>query len=364
MPSLLELAEKILFESMIRQADSSDNPTEVAHSEVEVVTPGRLHFGMLSFGQPLGRSFGGLGAMVAGCGITVRMKRSTTFSAQSHVGKRAIGVAQRCADAWGLDEQSCCSIEVLDIPRQHIGLGTGTQLALAIAAGMQRLYVDGSGDAKQSMSADDAAALAQAAGRGLRSSVGVYGFGAGGIILESGKLQGEVTAPLVSRVAVPEAWRVVLFVQREAEGLHGDAERTAFAGLELVPIELTAELTRLAVMEILPATLSGRFIDFASAITAYGKLAGKPFERASSRLPYAGATARLFEWLDLQGIQGYAQSSWGPAVVAVCESCVEADSLVSAAKAAGITGKHEIRIAAFDNRGAIVREADDCSVSV
>ena len=72
------------------------------------------------------------------------MKRATTFSATSHVGKRAIGVAQRCADAWGLDEQSCCSIEVLDIPRQHIGLGTGTQLALAIAAGMQRLYVDGS----------------------------------------------------------------------------------------------------------------------------------------------------------------------------------------------------------------------------
>lgn len=361
---MLELAEKILFGSMIRQADSSDDSTEVAHSEVEVVTPGRLHFGMLSFGQPLGRSFGGLGAMVAGCGITVRMKRATTFSAASHVGKRAIGVAQRCADAWGLDEQSCCSIEVLDIPRQHIGLGTGTQLALAIAAGMQRLYVDGSGDVKQSMSADDAAALAQAAGRGLRSSVGVYGFGAGGIILESGKLQGEVTAPLVSRVAVPEAWRVVLFVQREAEGLHGDAERTAFAGLELVPIELTAELTRLAVMEVLPATLSGRFIDFASAITAYGKLAGKPFERASSRLPYAGATARLFEWLDLEGIQGYAQSSWGPAVVALCESCVEADSLVSAAKAAGITEQHEIRIAAFDNRGAIVREADDISVSV
>jgi predicted sugar kinase len=54
---------------------------------------------------------------------------------------------------------------------------------------MQRLYVDGSGESKQEMSAEDAAALAQAAGRGLRSSVGVYGFGAGGIVLESGKLQ-------------------------------------------------------------------------------------------------------------------------------------------------------------------------------
>ena len=116
-------------------------------------------------------------------------------------------------------------------------------------------------------------------------------------------------------------------------------------------------------MEILPAVLSGRFIDFASGITAYGKLAGKPFERASSRLPYAGATARLFEWLDLQGVQGFAQSSWGPAVVAVCESHVEADALVSAAEAAGIAEQHEIRIAAFDNRGAIIREIDDASVS-
>ena len=112
--------------------------------------------------------------MVSGCGITVRMKRATTFSAASHVGERAIGVARAGAAAWGLDDQSGCSIEVLDIPRQHIGLGTGTQLALAIAAGMQRLYVDGSGDSGQSMSASDAAALAQAAGRGLRSSV-AYG---------------------------------------------------------------------------------------------------------------------------------------------------------------------------------------------
>ena len=52
----------------------------------------------------------------------------------------------------------------------------------------------------------------------------------------------------------------------------------------------------------------------------------------------------------------------GPAVVAVCETHVEADSLVSAAKAAGIAEQHEIRIAAFDNRGAIVRETDDVAV--
>ena len=262
---------------MIRTAEPADSTSPLSKQVYEVTTPGRLHFGMLSFGQPYGRSFGGLGAMIAGCGVRVRLRRSTSFSVVSHVGERAIGVAQRCAAAWGLDEHSCCEIEVKEIPRQHIGLGTGTQLAVAIAAGMQRLYVEGSGQPEQTYTAKDAAALAQAAGRGLRSSVGVYGFGAGGMILEAGKLQGEVIAPLVSRAPLPEGWRVVLFVQREVEGLHGDAERTAFAGLEQVPLELTAELTRLAVMEILPAAIAARFTDFAAAITAYRKLAGKPF---------------------------------------------------------------------------------------
>jgi len=344
---------------MIQSVTPTDSTAPHSKQVYEVTTPGRLHFGMLSFGQPYGRSFGGLGAMIAGCGVRVRLRRATRFSAVSHVGERAIGVAQRCAAAWGLDEHSGCEIEVLEIPRQHIGLGTGTQLALAIAAGMQRLYVEGSGQSEQTYTAKDAAALAQAAGRGLRSSVGVYGFGAGGLILEAGKIQGEAIAPLVSRAPLPEAWRAVLFVRREAEGLHGDAERTAFAGLERVPLELTAELTRLAVMEILPAAIAARFTDFAAAITAYGKLAGKPFERASSRLPYAETTAMLFEWLDLQGVRGYAQSSWGPAVVAVCESQLVADSLVAAAEAAGLPGQHEMSIASFDNTGAVLRDVSD-----
>lgn len=47
----------------------------------------------------------------------------------------------------------------------------------------------------------------------------------------------------------------------------------------------------------------------------------------------------------------------------MCESHVEADSLVSAAGAAGLAEQHEIRIAAFDNRGAIVREAGEDTVS-
>jgi hypothetical protein len=43
----------------------------------------------------------------------------------------------------------------------------------------------------------------------------------------------------------------------------------------------------------------------------------------------------------------------------VCESSVDADSLVSAAEAAGIADQHEIRVVAFDNHGAVIREVDE-----
>ena len=51
---------------MISAASPTTNQESSSNQVFEVVTPGRLHFGMLSFGQPFGRSFGGLGAMIAG----------------------------------------------------------------------------------------------------------------------------------------------------------------------------------------------------------------------------------------------------------------------------------------------------------
>jgi DNA-binding LacI/PurR family transcriptional regulator len=45
--------------------------------------------------------------------------------------------------------------------------------------------------------------------------------------------------------------------------------------------------------------------------------------------------------------------------VAVCESQLVAESLVAAADAAGLSNQHEISIATFDNRGAVLRDISD-----
>jgi hypothetical protein len=98
---------------------------------VEVRTPARLHLGMLSFGTPAMRSFGGVGVMVDRPAVHVRLRRGDAFRARGPLAERTLEFAQACMQSWSLPPQSACEIEVLATPRSHVGLGSGTQLALA-----------------------------------------------------------------------------------------------------------------------------------------------------------------------------------------------------------------------------------------
>ena len=143
---------------------------------------------------------------------------------------------------------------------------------------------------------------------------------------------------------------------RDTLGLHGDAEKQAFASLPPVPREISAELSRIALMELWPAAVEGQFAEFSEALLRYGLLAGKPFEQVSSVLPYAESTDHLIDTLQAMGVRGCAQSSWGPTVMACCESAAAADSLVERFAATELARHYTTLIARFDDQGAIVRE--------
>ena len=329
---------------------------------------------MLSFGVPGVRAYGGVGVMIDGPGVHLRMTRGqlTTgnrFTATGPLADRAVAFARSCVEAWRLDD-AACMIEVVQVPDSHAGLGSGTQLGLAVAAGMRQLFHPtalpaGHGGGLR-FGTSDAVELARAVGRGRRSCVGVYGFSAGGLIIEGGRFvpadharDDDATrrfSPLLARVPLPAAWRCVVFGMQAAAGLHGDAEKQAFVSLPPVPCELSAELSRIALMELWPAAVEGRFVEFSDALLRYGLLAGKPFEQASSCLPYARAMAQLIESLQAWGGRGCAQSSWGPTVMACCESEQAADALVERFGAAELARHYQTLIARFDDQGAIVRE--------
>jgi beta-RFAP synthase len=180
-----------------------------------------------------------------------------------------VAFARSCVEAWRLGDDAACTIEVVQVPGSHAGLGSGTQLGLAVAAGMRQLFRPtatlAAPDAVVRLDTSDAVELARAVGRGRRSCVGVYGFSGGGLIVEGGRFvaadrssDDDATrpfSPLLARVQLPAAWRCVVFGMRDTVGLHGDAEKQAFASLPPVPREISAELSRLALMELWPAAV-------------------------------------------------------------------------------------------------------------
>jgi len=351
---------------------------------VEIRTPARLHLGMLSFGTPDTRSFGGVGVMVDRPGLHLRIRRANRLEARGPLAERALKFARSCMQAWGLGDVGC-GIDVVSAPATHAGLGSGTQLGLAVAAGVRHLFARESEPAETTVphpadapldpasqewlfDMQDALELARVTGRGRRSCVGVYGFSRGGLIVEAGRLVADPAggtddatrefSPMIARARLPAAWRCVVIAARDSLGLHGDAERSAFAALPPVPADVTAELARVALLELLPAAVEGKFGQFAAGVRKYGALAGRPFEQVSARLPHAAATAQLLELLGELGLEGCAQSSWGPTVMACCPSLEAAGALAETLDRLGLAKHHDIVIARFDAQGAVLRELE------
>ncbi len=288
-------------------------------SVVEIVAPSRLHFGMFSFGQPGTRQFGGVGAMVQQPGLRLRITRSDHFEAHGPLSQRVVAIADRVARALELVDPRACRIEVIAAPPEHVGLGTGTQLALSVAAGLNALR-DGAPLEPE--------ALAALSGRAERSAIGTYGFIQGGVIVEPGKLSDERLSPLQARVELPSAWRFVLICPHGTRGLSGEAEQRAFRELPPVPRATTDRLLDEVSRALLPAARAGDFEAFSESLFRFGYEAGQCF---AARQAGAFANSRLAQWvraIHQLGVRGVGQSSWGPTLFALVPSTAAAGDFI------------------------------------
>src|SRR4029077_12920928 len=116
----------------------------------------------------------------------------------------------------------------------HAGLGSGTQLALAVARTLAELYdIDAA-----------ASGLASATGRACRSAIGTWTFAGGGLVVEGGRLPARGgCGPLLTRLPFPESWRCVVAVPDAMRGASGLDEAEAFAQL---PPPAEREVERIA----------------------------------------------------------------------------------------------------------------------
>src|SRR5207237_9270511 len=133
-------------------------------------------------------------------GTAVRVGLAPPWSAAGPSGRRALEVAHRFADALPHVAKPC-AIEVRGRGPEHAGLGSGTQLGLAVARALNLVW---------GVRQLDATTLAASVGRGLRSALGVHGFEHGGFLVEGGKRDRTAIGPLLTRLPFPENWPIIL----------------------------------------------------------------------------------------------------------------------------------------------------------
>lgn len=278
-----------------------------------VTTGARLHFGLLGHGQAGHREFGGIGVMIDRPGFVVRASPAPIDKLVCGVWhERVVALLARLRTA-GSGSVVCepLRLEILSAVPAHAGLGSGTQLGMAVAKVLSVL----AGEPDISISAVE---LARRAGRGLRSALGLHGFQHGGLLAEAGQRESGKISPLVARVNFPEEWRFILARPAGATGLSGTDERNVFARLAPMSQAITDRLCRIALMEILPAAVEGDFAQAGESIGRFGRLVGEYFAPAQGGVFADQRMRRLAQVLEARDLHGFGQTSWGPTLFILC----------------------------------------------
>ncbi|MBV9122731.1 MAG: beta-RFAP synthase [Planctomycetes bacterium] len=327
---------------------------------IRVQAGSRLHFGLLSFpasprwanhrGQETipARRFGGVGLMVQKPGVQIAVRPSVSWSAEGPFAERILTFARQFVQTWAARTSAILPPHHLILEKsapEHAGLGTGTQLGLAI--GRALAAAGGCPDL-------DSVAIARLVGRGKRSALGIHGFARGGLLVDGGKKESEHPAPLVARADFPESWRLVLVLPSGGQGMHGTQEHQAFERLHRQGIAQarTDALCRLVVLALLPALLEQDLLAFGEALYEFNALAGEAFTSAQGG-PYASPQiVELVAFLREQGVAGVGQSSWGPTVFAIAADQDQAEFLTRRIRDWSAPAPLEIVLTPAANQGA------------
>lgn len=310
-------------------------------AQVSVTATARLHLGFLDMNGGLGRKFGGLGLALDAPATRLTLSASPENLVEGPEQARASQLLVKAQSAFAPDKRHKLIIE--EVIPAHSGFGSGTQLALAIAAALRRLE-DLPGDA-----ADDAALMS----RGARSGLGAGLFVSGGLVVDGGRGPQTRTPPVIARAAFPEDWRVLLVSDPAAVGLHGADEKEAFVALAPSTPAESGELCRLVLMQALPALAEGALGPFGAAVARIQEIVGDYFapRQGGRRFTSAKVEAAIGK-LTREGATGGGQTSWGPTGFAFVESEAAARAILARVEPEARSAGLEISIHRGLNRGA------------
>lgn len=319
--------------------------------QVRISAGGRLHFGFTNLSLAHDRLYGSLGVALDEPRVTVTAEPADTLACDHKIARRHARVVLDLLDLPGARVR----VES-ELPR-HVGLGSGTQFALATLTAISTAY-------------DHEPAIRERApqlGRGGRSGVGVAAFETGGLVLDAGHPaerftterppRGEWAVPsITTRHAVPDDWRFVVVLPDLPSGRNGEDEDASMRNVvERADPGIADRIAGTVLRRALPAVADGDHVAFGRAVEEIGRLNGRWYADAQGGVYRPPVGAIVDELGDSQAVTGVGQSSWGPAVYGVT-TAEYADEAVSAAREAlaGLTVDGDVQVVEAANTGATV----------
>lgn len=322
--------------------------------EVIITTGTRLHWGLLSIAPLAGREFGGIGLMVDEPRLRLSVKvspdeKDNIVCSESYFSKIENVINMARQNLSGATGECFYSVELQSEIPMHCGFGSGTQLSLAVARAISMLSEE---DKLSSIE------LAKRVQRGARSALGVHGFDSGGFLVEGGKKISSEISPLVVRVEFPADWKIILITPTDQAGISGNVEAEAIQKLGSMPISLTDKLCRLVLMELIPSVTTQDFAGFSTGLTEFGHAVGEFFKPAQGEIFAHPRMVELESLLISKGIQGIAQTSWGPTLSVVCRDSFDVENVSSIITENGYGEFCSIKTVNPLNRGAHIELRD------
>ena len=285
---------------------------------IKISSYARLNFGLIDLSKTPFRVDGASGLAINIPAANVELKKSDQVQLQFTCNnkKRCEAVVKRCIKK--IDGEKF-SLKVESLIDTHVGLGSGTQLAMAIVTAFNEEY-------QLRMSLDEMACLA---GSGGTSNIGIYSFLHGGFNLDSGRLFPEEKneigpgekftfsklSPLLLRMDMPQ-WHLCIVIPKIKKRIYDVMEEDLFQEYTPIAEEDVNALCKCLLTGVLPAIKTESFFAFCRSIEQCMQYGFKKKEIGS----YGSLIYDTFLNLKNKGAEGVGMSSFGPAVFGFYET--------------------------------------------